>query len=146
MTEQIPLIQGTFSDFKTVKTRKVLQVIIEVPLEKTSDVIKILGSPQPHAETPVAIARLKVDPGKQQKQQETQNFSVPQRVAITCGEGLFHKFLHEKGLNIPSPDHAAQHVRNVCGVTSRKDIQPGTIAFRKWDKLYGEYLAWKEAI
>lgn len=52
------VISGTFSDLKTVKTRGVLQMVIEVPIEKGAAVVKAFGFPQPGAEIPVAVARL----------------------------------------------------------------------------------------
>jgi hypothetical protein len=51
-------IQGTFADFKTVKSRSVVQIVIEIPIEAGKRAIDILGFPQPGAEIPVALARL----------------------------------------------------------------------------------------
>jgi hypothetical protein len=51
-------IQGTFADFKTVKSRSVVQIVIEIPIEAGKHAIDVLGFPQPGAEIPVALARL----------------------------------------------------------------------------------------
>ena len=51
-------LRATFSDYRTVKTRKVLQLILEVPLEQQADVFAALGYPVPDSDIWVAIARL----------------------------------------------------------------------------------------
>ena len=51
-------IQGNYSDLKTVKTRSVAQMIIEVPIEQGEEIVRIFGFPRPGQEIPVAIARL----------------------------------------------------------------------------------------
>lgn len=56
-------IRATFADWRTVKTRKALQLIFEVSLEQQAEVLAILGAPMPDVDTWVAIARLKPDAG-----------------------------------------------------------------------------------
>lgn len=57
MTEAI--IQATFPDYKRIKTRKVAQLVFEVPLEMLHDTIaKLGGEPSMHEDTWCAIARL----------------------------------------------------------------------------------------
>lgn len=62
------LVKATFSDFRMVKTRKVLQIVCEVPLEQAQRALKILGVPDPGAETWVALAVL--DLSKQDAQEK----------------------------------------------------------------------------
>jgi hypothetical protein len=54
-------IRATFSDYKTVKTRRTLQLVMEVPIEQQADVFEKLGYPMPDAERWVAIALLDPD-------------------------------------------------------------------------------------
>lgn len=50
-------VRGTFSDFKTVKTRGVCQLIIEVPIEDADHALAVLGGvPQMKAEQWVGVA------------------------------------------------------------------------------------------
>lgn len=50
-------VRGTFADFKTVKTRGVCQLIIEVPIEAADNALTLLGGvPQAKAEQWVGIA------------------------------------------------------------------------------------------
>lgn len=51
--------KATFHNTKNVLGRKVLQVILEVPIEKSSEVHDILGWPDPATEKWVAVAVLK---------------------------------------------------------------------------------------
>ena len=52
------VIQGTYSDFKIIKTRSVAQFIIEIPLENASHAIDMFGLPSPECEKWVAVAML----------------------------------------------------------------------------------------
>jgi hypothetical protein len=53
------IIQATYSDLKVVKTRKVAQLIFEIPLEQFNEAMAVLGgAPLPDSEVWVAIARL----------------------------------------------------------------------------------------
>lgn len=59
------ILQATYSDLKFIKTRKVWQIICEVPLEHFDKVNAALGSPNPEFEKWVAIAPLNIsDDGK----------------------------------------------------------------------------------
>lgn len=50
-------IAGTFSDIKTIKSRSVVQLCIEVPIERADEALSILGGvPQPGRERWVGIA------------------------------------------------------------------------------------------
>lgn len=53
------IIQATYSDLKVVKTRRVAQLIFEIPLEQFNEAMAVLGgAPLPDSEVWVAIARL----------------------------------------------------------------------------------------
>ena len=51
-------ITGSFCDYKFVKTRGVLQIIVEISVEQQAQAFQALGYPMPGTEIPVAIARL----------------------------------------------------------------------------------------
>jgi hypothetical protein len=47
-TDQPAATQGTFSDFRLIKGRKVCQIVIEVPIEQADQALAALGGlPQP---------------------------------------------------------------------------------------------------
>lgn len=54
------VIDGTYSDFKIVKTRSVFQMVIEGPIERAAEAVAMFGVPQPGQEIHVAVARLQV--------------------------------------------------------------------------------------
>lgn len=51
-------IKATFSEWRMVKGRKVLQLIFETPLERQGEVLTMLGAPMPDKEIWCAIAKL----------------------------------------------------------------------------------------
>ncbi len=51
-------IQGCFAEYQMVKTRGVLVLKIEVPLERQAEVFAVLGYPLPGEEIHVGLARL----------------------------------------------------------------------------------------
>lgn len=52
------VIAGSFADYRLVKSRSVLQVIVEIPIEMQGAAFAALGYPLPGTEIPVAVARL----------------------------------------------------------------------------------------
>jgi hypothetical protein len=79
-------------------------------------------------------------------------YSLPQRVAMTCNEPAFCKFVTTEiaGFSerdtVMTPDEAAVYVRAHCLVTSRSEILPGTEAAKRWDELSGKYEGWKRGM
>ena len=146
------VIQGTFADFKLIKGRSVLQIVIEVPIEHGDAVIKAFGVPQPGHEIPVAVARL-VE-GKAEKRtaapkaiegqgRKWSELSRAQQAGIRCGDRSFRQFLSEVlGRQIDGVDEAAEVVRRHCGVSTRAEIDVEDGASRYWDALNGEYELW----
>ena len=55
-------IMGTFADLKIIKTRKLAQFIIEIPIERADEALRALGGiPMSDQERWVAIARIESD-------------------------------------------------------------------------------------
>ena len=78
-------------------------------------------------------------------QGDTSNLAA--EAGMLCAEPAFMVFLEAKhGLERPlGPDKAAQKVRTLCGVTSRKDLNNNERAAAAWRQLRGDYRAWKRA-
>lgn len=78
--------------------------------------------------------------------------SFAQRAGILCNEGAFHTFLTEKyvgttftaAAKFPNDKvkAAAEAVRLLCKVHSRKDLLDGTPAGRRYLELDAEYAGW----
>lgn len=147
------VLKATYADLKTVKTRGVCQIVLEMPIEGMADAFGLLGAPIPGNEVWVAVARLRPEAVKQivQGTQEPLEADPPrqprplsQLAAMTCNEGRFWRFLAEKGdYQVKNADDAAQYVRLICGVKSRAEFDTNVHAAGKWRDLRAEYEAWK---
>ena len=115
-------VRGCFADFKTVKTRGVCQLIIEVPIESADHALAVLGGvPQAKAEQWVGIApvtapdgrtaedkmidrmvqkyapELRVESGDEQTELERPKGGArAKRAGILCGDAAFQDFLCAK--------------------------------------------------
>jgi hypothetical protein len=144
--------QGTYSDFKIIRGRKVAQIVVEIPIEQAQAFIHAFGIPNAAQETWVALARLQI-PAKQ----ETPPGALPephrpfpslpyaQQAALRCNDMAFREFLRSKDHKCDSAEDAAKIVRAYCEVTSRADIRPGTKAEKFWLKLNSHYEFWETA-
>jgi hypothetical protein len=73
------------------------------------------------------------------------NFAA--EASMKCQEPAFMAFLCEcHGLERPlSPQKAAQKLRSLCGVGSRRDLNNDATAAARWKKLRDEFEAWRRA-
>ena len=83
-------IMGTFADFQIVKTRKLVKLIIEIPIEKADEALRALGGiPMSDQERWVAIARI---------QGEERPKSVGERALaqsqLLCADSQFQEWFH----------------------------------------------------
>lgn len=140
-------IQGCYADYRRVKGRAVLQLIIEVPIEQAPLVHQAFGEPDPQGSTWVAVARLQKATEKHQPDvpsdapRAARRFSdLPpaQQAGIICNEPVFAAFLREE-MEHPNAD-PAMFVRWYCNVKSRSDI---TADNPRWIDLRTKYLSWK---
>lgn len=58
MLNQHAAIAGSFADYRLIKSRGVLQIVVEVPVERQAEAFAALGYPVPGADIHVAVARL----------------------------------------------------------------------------------------
>lgn len=156
-------ISATFSDFRIVKGRKVAQLIFETPLEAADEALRMLGGlPRPDAERWVGIAPLKAKPtaapapvANDAPPKERRPFhTLPrsQQAALLCNDHRFWWWLSDKEdrrIGPPPPGHppyveteqeAADAVRSMCGVASRRDLDQPDHAL-KWDRMVEEFSA-----
>ncbi|MDB5531568.1 MAG: Bcep22 gp19 [Devosia sp.] len=144
------IIQATYSEWKMVKTRKVLVLSFEVPLEAQAAVQAALGTPMPDAETWVAIARLRpeatvaeiatVEPPAIEHQPEPplrKPAKLAQLAGIMCNEGAFLRFSGSK-----NADEAANWLRGHCNVVSRADLDTNEDAAITFRRIKAEYDFW----
>lgn len=156
-------ISATFSDWRTVKGRKQLQLIFEVPLEQQTEVLGYLGAPVPDDPRWVAIALLKTGPDLHAPSPEgvtgtpvaggqaaagkpkTEGERALIRCILLCKEDGFQRWvmrhpLYESFYCPTLEDTAAAFVRARCGITTRSQIASNDAIMRRWLQLETSYL------
>jgi hypothetical protein len=141
-------IKGTFADFKLIKTRKIAQLVIEVPIEQADAALKTLGGlPRSDAERWCAIALLDTrtfdDQGNfqdpiQKHKRAFCDLPMAAQAGIRSEDLDFQLWI----ARLPAGkegENAADAIRIYCGVGSRKEILPGTQAGERWKELLRSY-------
>lgn len=137
---------ASFSDWKLIKGRKVVQIVFEVPIEKADQAYQVVGGmPDPSRSVWFAIAKLDM------KAIETEKIAKPKRAfgelfpsqqaGILCETEAFHKYLMEIGRADADSD-IAEVVRNLCRVNSRSELDSNPRALTEWQRLETGYRAW----
>ncbi len=172
MAEKLRGIEADFATWRPVQGRKVLQLIFEVPIEQTQNVLDMLGIPQPGESKWCAIALMNNPPSGPSKtklpeapasgggpilQAERSEGGSPkpfstlplsQQAAIRCGDETFRDFistLGASGIGRYTPEMAADMVRSQCAVKSRADLDDDVNhidARNRWLYLERTYQRW----
>jgi hypothetical protein len=135
---------ATFSDFRTVKGRKVCQLIFEVPMEAANEALQALGGvPSPVDPVWCGIARVQpkatseplkaVEGPRKRWRDSTPTFQA----SIRCGEPLFREYIGAE-----TEADAADLVRIMCGVTTRANIIQGEPSGDAWEQCESRYQNW----
>ncbi len=143
-------IRATYSDLKLVKTRKVLQLIFEVPIEEADNALRVLGGmPRADAKTWVGIALITEEAATQpadKPRRRMADLSRAQQAGILCNHWQFQHFVnHVYEVNFSGSDDTektAEFVRNYCKVASRAELDNSEHGHERWDQLRTEYDAW----
>lgn len=95
-----------------------------------------------HPQIGAAASSDKPAPGKPHT--SWHDMSPAQQAGILCNEPAFARFLKEQHGEVFSDTDGdpARCVREICGVTSRSQIVPGTGAAATWRILAADYRAW----
>lgn len=149
-------LQADFTSYKPVPSRKVLQLVFEVPLETQEQTFKVLGYPTPGESTWVAVARLDTKPQAQaegatapNKTHSWDTMSRSQRAAVKCGDRGFQIWLcndhrPQNGRCWPQPGMTATEkadlvLKESLGITSKRELDvPGPKA-DAFDRLMASY-------
>jgi len=155
MTEAI---LATFSDVKFIRTRSTMQLILELPIERADSSLKALGGvPQPGTERWVgvilaptedeAVSKLVGDFVKMQKSSKEHrplnSLPLSQQAGLRCNDYQFIRYLEEMYPDTACSVPAADLVRELCGITSRSELDTNDIAAQKWRKLESDFQAYK---
>ena len=136
------VIQGTYSDFKIIKTRSVAQLIIEVPLEQASDAVEIFGLPTPESEKWVAVAML----NETAINKDENAVKAIQQAGMLCKSQDFGNFLNAQyNMDEVNPNDAhtiANGLRTLLGVRTRTDMHDNPDTVLAFNRIKGEYDQW----
>jgi len=155
--------KATYSDWRLVKTRSVVQVIFEVPLADSDQAYEILGGmPNPSKERWFGIAAINPqqrEEARPESRQEPPSPDTPDggrrewrdvqpsaQAAMRCDQPPFWAFLREEHKQrIENKDDAATAVRKICGVNSRAQFNTNHTARVFWHQLDQQFQAWQAA-
>jgi hypothetical protein len=137
-------LRATYADIKTVRTRKVYQIVFEGPIEEMGMAMALFGPPSPDAEVWAGIARLRPEAARSEPENKARPLS--QIAAFHCNKPLFRQFLAEKiGKPVHGADEAADVVREQCGVRSRTELDSNEVAARHFRNLKADFDLWMRA-
>jgi hypothetical protein len=143
MTDRAAAFQGTIHSFKTIPSRSVVSITVEVDIGQLADVARIAE----HGAW-VAVARL------QAKKEETKALPAPKRdwrdlppaqqAGIRAEDALFAAFLKEEWSDDwhEAQGDAAECIRLICHVESRAELASNHKARILWNSLDNAFQAW----
>jgi len=149
------IVAGTFADMRSVKSRSVVVLHIEVPIERAADVVAMFGFPQPGAEIAVAVARLVAKPtpaaqapaaGKPAPEPPTparertpwDAMTLAQQAGMLCAEAEFQRYL-----GVGTPDEAKRAIYDTCVIRSRRELDQDEAAAGAWRRMAKGYRDWQ---
>ena len=128
-------VAGQFVKFDAVPTRKVVRVVLEMPIEHANATLEKLGGYPDAANAKwVGVALLKGEPSES----TFKGGKLAQRAGMLCDEGGFLAFAAEK-----HGKDAKQLIYDFCGVSSRAHLDHDQSAGTKFLELNREYDAWR---
>lgn len=134
-------IAATYTDWRTVKTRKVLQLTFEVPLEQTREVMEMLGTPMPDSDIWVAVALMGKEPGR------LKGGEWARQAGIICADAEFRRYLTVTGdfpgVQLIDLDMAADELRRRLNIESRAHLDHDEEAARAFRELRTVFEQWK---
>lgn len=153
-------IQGTFADLKSVKTRSVVQMVVEIPIEQAEQIVRAFGFPQPGAEIAVAVARLNPEkaeaalappepPAKPKKR--FHELPLSQQAALRCLDARFRAYLDVAAFpewlavkrgGSPEEEWTRRFIYGFCNVQSRAELDTRGSAGSSWMDLNARYEQW----
>lgn len=161
-------IRATFAEIQMVKSRDVLVLKFEVPLERADEALKNLGGvPRPGEERWFGIARLvpaAAEPSETDGEGEEDRASnnspandglseaekAEMRKAVKLA-GILPKrddfidwLIRERNHRNPTEEGAADYIRCFCGVLSRSEIATNKEAFERFKRIDTSYRLWKD--
>ena len=147
------IIQARYATWRPVQSRKLLQLVFEVPLEKQGEVLKYLGAPLPDRDIQCAIAVLNGEAGANDLQQvsEKPTSEVPasppkrkfedlpltQQAVLLCKREAFQRYIQ-----VENEEAAKEWLCDHLGISSRSEIENSFNKTENFKDLYGRFQDW----
>lgn len=160
------VIRADYTNWRPVAGRKVLQLILEVPIEQTADVMEKLGFPLPGESKWVAVALLDEKPssphslpisGKTgeaklatapandgiagsiaKERRPFKSLAPSAQAAMACSDPSFRRWLVPNQQNVDA-EMTTDILKARLGIKSRRELD--MVSDTRWDSLYAEYQA-----
>ena len=153
--------RAVYANWKLIKTRGMIQVVLELPVEQADAAYEVLGGmPVAGKERWFGIAAIRnpeatpgvsdpapaqvPQPRPERAKRDWRDLPASQQAALRCNDATFRAFLNETqcdGWAVTS-DLAADCVRSACAVNSRSDLDTNHKARVIWHQLDSQYQAW----
>jgi hypothetical protein len=142
MTNRAAAFQGTIHSFKTIPSRSVVSISIEVDIGQLADVARIAE----HGAW-VAVARIqkvKEETTVPAPKRDWRDLQPAQQAGIRANDALFVAYLKEQRPDDwhEAADDPAACIRLICGVHSRVELGTDHRARVMWHSLDNAFQAW----
>jgi len=153
--------KAVYADWKLIKTRSVVQVVFELPVEQADAAYEVLGGmPVAAKERWFGVAAIRnpeaspgasipqpnplTQPRPDRAKKSWRDLKPSQQAGIRCDDIAFTPFLFEEHHHhfMESGARPAECVRLICGVNSRADLDTNHKARVIWHQLSDQYEAW----
>ena len=126
-------IKAAYADFKHIKTRKVLQIVLEVPAEQAEAALAMLGFPVAGSERWVAIALL-----NDQSKPTIPKRGLSQEAFLLCNNPQFRDYAANQGFT-----DARSFILASCQIESRSELDTNQTAANKYRQLVELFNEWQ---
>lgn len=132
--------KAVFATYKRIPSRKVMQVVFEMPLESWPAAYRVLGEPSIETSQWFAIAKMDIqaEPAPTPKEQGS---NLAANAALLVKEPAFQRFLADqyRTLHAIDPD---EKLKNILSIKSKRELNEDPAAAARWRELRSEYEAW----
>jgi len=159
--------RATYADWKLIKTRGVVQVVMEVPLADADAAYGVLGGmPNPGQESWFGIAPISLpvqpeeasaapprqdsphapqpDGAGKRERMEWRELQPAAQAAIRANDPQFRAFLREEMVypDVDTEESATISIRHICRIKSRSELSTDHRKRVLWHQLDQRYQAW----
>lgn len=144
-------ISATFCEIKQIKSRKVVQLVFEIPIEAGNEALRVLGGlPNPESEQWVGIAPLTEQPTEAPSEKAHRAWAdLPpaEQAGILCNDPDFWEWLqvseNSNGHVVTADWHAANCLRRRLLIDSRAHLNTDEAAADRFRNMAHEFFDWK---